>query len=156
MTLTAILPTHHHYDHVGGNEDLLKAVPGPHRLRRSTSASPASRSRYSDGDHLTLASLAIAQVMFIPAHTTGHIAYYFPDERAVFTGDTLFAGGCGRLFEGDAAMMIGSLSKLSVPARRHARLFRPRVHREEPALRADARAATTPPCARNTPGRRRR
>jgi len=66
-----------------------------------------------DGDRIELGSLG-AQVIFIPAHTTGHIAYHFPREAAVFTGDTLFAGGCGRLFEGDAAMMIRSLSKLSV------------------------------------------
>jgi hydroxyacylglutathione hydrolase len=49
----------------------------------------------------------------IPAHTSGHVAYHFPSERAVFTGDTLFAGGCGRLFEGDAAQMMRSLAKLA-------------------------------------------
>ena len=49
----------------------------------------------------------------IPAHTSGHVAYHFPDEAAVFTGDTLFAGGCGRLFEGDAAQMMRSLGRLA-------------------------------------------
>jgi len=49
----------------------------------------------------------------IPAHTSGHVAYHFPSVRAVFTGDTLFAAGCGRLFEGDAAQMVASLAKLA-------------------------------------------
>ena len=111
VTLSAILPTHHHYDHVGGNEDLLKAVPGL-TVYGIDQRIPGLTQQVLGGDRLTLGSLAI-KVMFIPAHTSGHIAYYFPDEHAVFTGDTLFAGGCGRLFEGDAAMMIGSLSKLA-------------------------------------------
>jgi len=112
VTLSAILPTHHHYDHVGGNEDLLRATPGL-TVYGVDERIPGITQRVQDGDRLTLGSLAV-RVIFIPAHTTGHIAYYFPDEHAVFTGDTLFAGGCGRLFEGDAAMMIGSLSKLAV------------------------------------------
>jgi hydroxyacylglutathione hydrolase len=53
------------------------------------------------------------RVIFIPAHTSGHVAYHLPSEHAVFTGDTLFAGGCGRLFEGDAAMMVASLGRLT-------------------------------------------
>lgn len=112
VRLAALLPTHHHYDHVGGNQDLLAKYP---RLAvyGVDNRIPGLTQRVSDGDRLTLGGLT-AQVIFIPAHTTGHIAYYFPRDRAVFTGDTLFAGGCGRLFEGDAAMMIQSLSKLSV------------------------------------------
>ena len=110
VTLTAILPTHHHYDHVGGNEDLLKVHPAL-TVYGVDERIPGLTQRVQDGDRLQLGSLA-ARVIFIPAHTTGHIAYYFPEAQAVFTGDTLFAGGCGRLFEGDAAMMIASLSKL--------------------------------------------
>lgn len=112
VTLTAILPTHHHYDHVGGNQELLGALPGL-TVYGVDERIPGITRRVQDGDRFELGSLA-AQVIFIPAHTTGHIAYHFPREAAVFTGDTLFAGGCGRLFEGDAAMMIRSLSKLSV------------------------------------------
>ena len=112
VTLTAVLPTHHHYDHVGGNQDLLAAYP-PLAVYGVDERIPGLTKRVQDGDRLPLGQLT-AQVIFIPAHTTGHIAYYFARERAVFTGDTLFAGGCGRLFEGDAAMMIQSLSKLSV------------------------------------------
>jgi hydroxyacylglutathione hydrolase len=112
VDLTAILPTHHHYDHVGGNEDLLAAKPGL-TVYGFDERIPGLTQKVSDGDRITLGNLE-ARVIFIPAHTTGHIAYYFASEKAVFTGDTLFAGGCGRLFEGDAAMMIKSLSKLLV------------------------------------------
>jgi hydroxyacylglutathione hydrolase len=112
VQLTAVLPTHHHYDHVGGNQDLLAAHPGL-TVYGVDERIPGLTARVRDGERLQLGGLT-AQVIFIPAHTTGHIAYYFARERAVFTGDTLFAGGCGRLFEGDAAMMIQSLSKLSV------------------------------------------
>jgi hydroxyacylglutathione hydrolase len=111
VRLTAVLPTHHHFDHVGGNQDLLAALPNL-AVYGVDFRIPGLTRRVKDGDRIQLGSLS-AQVIFIPAHTTGHIAYYFDAERAVFTGDTLFAGGCGRLFEGDAAMMITSLSKLS-------------------------------------------
>jgi hydroxyacylglutathione hydrolase len=112
VTLTAVLPTHHHYDHVGGNQDLLAAHPEL-AVYGVDERIPGLTRRVRDGDAVELGTLR-AQVIFIPAHTTGHIAYYFAGQGAVFTGDTLFAGGCGRLFEGDAAMMIASLSKLSV------------------------------------------
>lgn len=112
--LTAVLATHHHFDHVGGNLDLLARHP---QLRIFGSAEDASKipgitARLRDGDTLTVGSL-MARTIFIPAHTSGHVAYHFPDAGAVFTGDTLFAGGCGRLFEGDAAQMMASLDKLA-------------------------------------------
>src|SRR5205085_11184679 len=66
----------------------------------------------ADGEQFELGSLT-ARAIFIPAHTRGHLAYYFPREGVVFTGDTLFAGGCGRLFEGDAPQMMASLTKLA-------------------------------------------
>jgi len=109
-TLKAILPTHHHYDHVGGNEDLVAARPGL-TVYGVDERIPGLTDRVEDGSTVRVGGLT-ARVLFIPAHTSGHIAYYFESEKAVFTGDTLFAGGCGRLFEGDAAMMIKSLSKL--------------------------------------------
>lgn len=108
--LTAILPTHHHFDHVGGNDDLLAARPGL-TVYGFDDRVPGLTHRVGHGDRVAVGSLE-AEVLSIPAHTTGHIAYYFAKERAVFTGDTLFAGGCGRLFEGDAAMMVSSMEKL--------------------------------------------
>jgi hydroxyacylglutathione hydrolase len=112
VDLVAILPTHHHYDHVGGNSDLLRRKPlEVYGYRGQAERIPGCTREVGEGDTLSIGSLS-ARIIFIPAHTTGHIAYYFEKDRAVFTGDTLFAGGCGRLFEGDAAMMIRSLSKL--------------------------------------------
>jgi hydroxyacylglutathione hydrolase len=113
VRLAGVLATHHHYDHVGGNDDLRGKVAD---LRIYGSAEDAPRipgisHPVHDGDRVAVGALS-ARVIFIPAHTSGHVAYYFPDERAVFTGDTLFAAGCGRLFEGDAAQMMGSLGRL--------------------------------------------
>lgn len=114
VTLRSVLATHHHFDHVGGNRDLLAARPD---LRVYGSADDAPRipgitDRVHDGDGFEVGGLE-GRVILIPAHTSGHVAYWFPEERAVFTGDTLFAGGCGRLFEGDAAQMMSSLGKLA-------------------------------------------
>ncbi|MFI5397045.1 MAG: hydroxyacylglutathione hydrolase [Candidatus Binatia bacterium] len=110
--LVAILPTHHHWDHVGGNDDLLKQrqltvyghVGEAQRI-------PGCTHQVQEGDAVRIGAL-VGRVIFIPAHTSGHVAYYFAREQALFTGDTLFAGGCGRLFEGDAALMMQSLTKL--------------------------------------------
>ena len=114
VRLTTVLATHHHFDHVGGNQDLLAAVPG---LRIFGSADDAPRipgitDRVRNGDGVAVGGLR-GGVLMIPAHTSGHVAYHFAQARAVFTGDTLFAGGCGRLFEGDAAQMMRSLDLLA-------------------------------------------
>jgi len=112
VDLVAILPTHHHFDHVGGNEDLLRQrALEVYGYTGQGQRIPGCTREVSDGDTVRVGDLA-ARILFIPAHTTGHVAYSFERERAVFTGDTLFAGGCGRLFEGDAAMMMRSLAKL--------------------------------------------
>jgi len=112
VELVAILPTHHHWDHIGGNEELL------HHLELEVygytgegQRIPGCTREVRDGETIQVGKLA-ARILFIPAHTSGHVAYYFERQQSVFTGDTLFAGGCGRLFEGDAAMMLQSLSKL--------------------------------------------
>lgn len=114
LALVAVLATHHHFDHVGGNLDLLRAFPD---LRIFGSAADAPRipgltDELVDGAQVRVGTLA-GRVILIPAHTTGHVAYYFPAHGVVFTGDTLFAGGCGRLFEGDAAQMMASLARLA-------------------------------------------
>ena len=112
VTITSVLSTHHHYDHVGGNEEIAKRL----SVRVYGNADdqdriPALTDGVREGDVVYVGQCP-AQVILVPAHTTGHIAYYFEEENSVFTGDTLFAAGCGRLFEGDPAQMMSSLDKL--------------------------------------------
>lgn len=114
--LTAILSTHHHFDHVGGNEELIAACL-PRALDVYGYAGDADRipgitMPLDDGGTFELGELH-GVAIFIPAHTRGHLAFYFAEQGAVFTGDTMFAGGCGRLFEGDAAQMKTSLERLA-------------------------------------------
>lgn len=111
LSLAAILNTHHHGDHVGGNADLLARfqvpVYGPKRERIEGVSRPVA-----EGQRVVLPELALElAVLDIPGHTVGHVAYY--GANAVFCGDTLFACGCGRLFEGSPAEMYRSLQKLS-------------------------------------------
>ena len=110
--LTHILNTHHHFDHAGGNEE-LKAKWGCQIVGADHDAAriPGIDVRVSDGDRLSFGSTE-AQVLETPGHTTGHIAYYFAEDGIAFVGDTLFALGCGRLFEGTADQMWVSLNKL--------------------------------------------
>jgi len=112
--LQAIWNTHHHWDHVGGNRDLLLARPGIRVFGygKDSERIPGITDALEDGQEFEFAGLAV-RVIFIPAHTNGHVAYYLPKQSAVFTGDTLFAGGCGRLFEGDARTMMSSLARLT-------------------------------------------
>jgi hydroxyacylglutathione hydrolase len=116
VTLTAILSTHHHFDHVGGNEELLAALPSGtvavYGYQGDAERIPGITRPLDDGEEFELGGLR-ARAIFIPAHTRGHLAYYFEAEKSVFTGDTMFAGGCGRLFEGDAAQMKDSLERLA-------------------------------------------
>lgn len=110
--LTHILNTHHHFDHAGGNE-ALKARWGCTVVGAANDAAriPGIDVRVADGDALEFGSTS-ARVLEVPGHTSGHIAYYFADDGIAFVGDTLFALGCGRLFEGTPAQMWTSLGKL--------------------------------------------
>ena len=116
LALEAILSTHHHYDHVGGNEEVARAIPGLRVLgsRADRTRVPALTESLADGEELEVAGMR-GRALFIPAHTSGHLAYFFPDDGppSVFSGDTLFAAGCGRLFEGSPEQMMRSLSKLA-------------------------------------------
>jgi hydroxyacylglutathione hydrolase len=111
--LTAILITHHHHDHVGGITSLLKQFPQAvvYGSAADRGRIPAQQVYLQDGDQVTFGDRT-AEVLFVPGHTRGHIAYYFPAGGELFCGDTLFAGGCGRLKEGTPAQMVDSLSKL--------------------------------------------
>ena len=111
LQLCAILATHHHPDHTGGIADLLvrHAVPvyGPRGEPIPTLTRPVS-----EGDEVDIPQLGLRfSVIDIPGHTRAHIAYYGAD--SLFCGDTLFACGCGRLFEGTAQQMVDSLGKLA-------------------------------------------
>jgi hydroxyacylglutathione hydrolase len=115
LTLSGILTTHHHGDHVGGVTGLLseRSLPvyGP-----AHESIPGNPIRLREGDRADLPALGLEfTVLDVPGHTAGHIAYV--GHGALFCGDTLFSAGCGRLFEGTAEQMHASLSKLaSLPA----------------------------------------
>ena len=112
LTPRLILLTHHHNDHIGGAEALRRrfhcpifgAAADQHRL-------PSLDRALTEGDTVEFAG-SEGRVIEVPGHTIGHIAFYFPAEAALFCGDTLFSLGCGRLFEGTAEQMFGSLAKL--------------------------------------------
>lgn len=113
LRLTQILNTHHHFDHTGGNLG-LKARYGARIIAPEADRHriPGMDDGVREGDEIRIGA-ARARVLSIPAHTSGHIAFYFPESGDVFTGDTLFAMGCGRLFEGTPADMWQAMTKLS-------------------------------------------
>ncbi|MGM3306512.1 hydroxyacylglutathione hydrolase [Anabaena sp. WFMT] len=116
--LVAIFNTHHHHDHVGGNQQLMQQF--PHVVvyggEKDRGRIPGQEVFLQDGERIQFSDRT-AEVFFVPGHTRAHIAYYFPPTTAdetgeLFCGDTIFGGGCGRLFEGTPTQMVDSLSKL--------------------------------------------
>jgi hydroxyacylglutathione hydrolase len=117
--LVAIFNTHHHHDHVGGNKQLMEKFPNltVYGGAEDKGRIPGQQVFLLDDDKVSFANRT-GEVLFVPGHTRAHISYYFAPETPegtgeLFCGDTLFAGGCGRLFEGTPSQMVDSLSKLS-------------------------------------------
>ncbi len=111
-SLDAILNTHHHWDHTGGNKELKKKwsclVLG---YSKDSYRIPGINHKLEDGQNWTWAD-QVCRILFIPGHTLGHIAFWFQTSSMLFCGDTLFAMACGRLFEGTAQQMFESLNKI--------------------------------------------
>lgn len=115
-SLTHILNTHHHGDHIGGNQELISiynpVLIGPLSEKARISG---MNEMVAEGDEIDIGG-HIGSVFETPGHTHGHIAVWFPESDALFCGDTLFALGCGRVFEGTMEQMWSSLKKLrSIP-----------------------------------------
>ena len=112
VNLKYILNTHHHFDHIGGNAELKKkynstVVGYKHDAKRIPGIDILV-----DDNQIWKADNFEAKIMHIPGHTTGHISFYFFNEKLIFTGDTLFSLGCGKIFEGTYEQMFLSLNKL--------------------------------------------
>lgn len=114
LALRTILITHHHADHTGGVAELREAT-GAHVIGPAFETMPEPLQRVGGGDSVELFGLRF-EAIDVPGHTAGHIAYYTPEMDGaplLFCGDTLFSGGCGRLFEGTPAQMLDSLTRLA-------------------------------------------
>ena len=112
INLKYILNTHHHYDHIGGNKEIkkkynLKIVASKNDLHRIPDVDISV-----DNNQVWEAENFKSKIIHIPGHTSGHICFFFENERIAFTGDTLFSLGCGRIFEGTYEEMFNSLNKL--------------------------------------------
>lgn len=113
LKLSTILITHHHFDHVGGVEELRRKH-APQVIGPKNPQIKGISQAVSDGDRITLECLGLElEVLEVPGHTLDHIAYYAAASGWLFCGDTLFHCGCGRLFEGSPEQMLHSLNKLA-------------------------------------------
>ena len=110
--LDFIFNTHHHWDHTGGNLELKKKwncrILG---FKEDANRIPGIDQHLLEGEEFTFGKIP-CRVLFFPGHTLGHIAYWFFEEKKLFIGDTLFAMGCGRLFEGSPQQMFTSINKI--------------------------------------------
>ncbi len=109
VTVSKILSTHHHPDHAMANPELAKRYDVPVYGHHSDSGRLAGFTHGVDEGDTVEIGQQTARVLFIPSHTMGHVAYVFDEAKALFSGDMLFAGGCGRVFEGDAQKMDTAL-----------------------------------------------
>ena len=111
-TITHILNTHWHPDHTGGNAAIKAATGAPITAPAEAEKVSAVDRVVAEGDRVSVGELE-AVVWDIPAHTAGHVAFYFEAAKMIFTGDTLFAMGCGRLFEGTAEQMFANMRRFA-------------------------------------------
>ncbi|MDC0164667.1 hydroxyacylglutathione hydrolase [Candidatus Pelagibacter bacterium] len=110
--LDYILNTHHHYDHVGGNKELKKKYNSKILgFKSDEERIPNIDKLLEDNEEFNIGNIKFT-TLFIPGHTTGHIAFYSKTEKVIFTGDTLFSMGCGRVFEGTYEQMFESLNRI--------------------------------------------
>ncbi|XP_058278573.1 hydroxyacylglutathione hydrolase-like protein isoform X3 [Hirundo rustica] len=115
VVLRAILTTHHHWDHARGNEELAQLFPGL-RVFGADERIGALTHKVTHGQELTFGAIRV-RCLFTPCHTSGHMCYFMweddsPDAPALFSGDTLFVGGCGQFFEGTAEQMHTNLTQI--------------------------------------------
>ena len=111
LNLQFILNTHHHFDHIGGNDELKKKYSSEIvGFKKDKDRIPGIDISVSDNEVWKSGNFE-AKIIYIPGHTSGHIAFYFYKNEILFSGDTLFSLGCGRVFEGTHEDMYNSLSK---------------------------------------------
>ena len=110
-TLTHIFNTHHHWDHTGGNQELIEAYKDVAVVGPANEKIPGRTTAVNGGDEVNFGSTK-AQVLDVGGHTKGHVAYHFANEHKVFVGDALFALGCGKMFEGTPTQFWDSLQRL--------------------------------------------
>jgi len=112
IKLKYILNTHHHFDHVGGNKDLKKKFGSTVIGFKKDSSRIPEIDVELENNQIWKAENFVAKIIHVPGHTSGHICFHFFKEKIVFTGDTLFSLGCGRIFEGTNQEMFNSLKKI--------------------------------------------
>ena len=112
INLKYILNTHHHFDHIGGNKELKQKYNSIVVGYKNDCKRIPEISVLVEDNQIWKADNFEAKIIHIPGHTTGHIGFYFFNEKAIFSGDTLFSLGCGKIFEGTYEEMFESLSKI--------------------------------------------
>ncbi len=112
INLKYILNTHHHYDHIGGNKDLKKKYNSVVIGYKDDASRIPGIDILLNNNQIWKADNFEAKIMHIPGHTTGHISFHFFKEKLIFTGDTLFSLGCGKIFEGTYQDMFDSLNQI--------------------------------------------